>query len=73
MTAINLTEKEEEVLRLMIEISDGEEGFILEDIDMPLPQLKGYTSSLQKKGLISMNNGESYYDGFVTKEGLRAI
>ena len=36
-------------------------------------QLKGYCSSLQRKRLIAMFNGESYFDGCITKKGFELL
>ena len=36
-------------------------------------QLKGYCSSLQRKRLIAMYNGECYLDGFITKKGFEIL
>ena len=50
------------------------EQWIGEDnrFELPRPitnQLKGFCSSLQRKRLIGMYNGECYFDGFITEQG----
>ena len=52
--------------------------WIKEDNCFELPgqitnQLKGFCSSLQRKRLIAMYNGESYFDGFITKKGFEIL
>ena len=44
--------------------------------ELPRPitnQLKGYCSSLQRKRLIGMYNGECYFDGFITEQGFDVL
>ena len=47
-----------------------------DSFELPRPitnQLKGFCSSLQRKRLIAMYNGDCYFDGFITKKGFEII
>lgn len=63
----SLNENEKRVLECMIESTKDNGGFILDELDcfgeFTMNQLKGYASSLEKKGYIEMYNGECYNDG----------
>lgn len=62
-----LNENEKKVLECMIENTKSNDGFILDELscygEFTMAQLRGYSSSLQKKGFIEMNNGDCYNDG----------
>lgn len=81
MKAVELTKNEREVLVAIVanaeQIGDSGTEFILEDIVKPLNKsmrsISGTASSLQKKGLVAMNNGEAYFDGCVTEAGLHEV
>lgn len=66
-TTNNLNENEARVLECMIENTKDNGGFILDELkcfgEFTMNQLKGYSSSLEKKGFIEMYNGDSYNDG----------
>lgn len=63
----DLNENEKKVLDCMIENTKDNDGFILDELscfgEFTMNQIKGYASSLQKKGYIEMYNGECYNDG----------
>ena len=63
----NLNENEKRVLECMIENTIDNGGFILDELacfgEFTINQLKGYASSLSKKGVIEMYDGECYNDG----------
>ena len=63
----DLNENEKKVLACMVESTKDNDGFILDELacfgEFTMNQLKGYVSSLQKKGYIEMYNGECYNDG----------
>lgn len=71
-----LTEKEEKVLKALIEnahtIGDTQKEFIIEDIinviGLTFPSVKGVVSSLCKKRYIDSFNGESYFDGMIRQK-----
>ena len=75
---VKLTDKEKVALKLFVEFSEGDEGFILEDVEKDAKEtagispksLKGLSSSLQKKSLLEMYNGSAYFDGEVTNLGM---
>lgn len=75
---VELTEKERTALILFVKASEWEEGFIMDDVEklakenagIDVKSLKGLCSSLQKKGVLEMYNGYSYYDGAVTELGM---
>lgn len=73
MKAVNLTIGEREVLEAIVKVIQEERSFNLEDIDLPSAPVRGFVSSLQRKGMLTMNNGESYYDGQVTEAGLHEV
>lgn len=62
-----LNENEKKVFECMIENTKDNGGFILDELrcfgEFTMNQLKGYASSLQKKGLIEMYGSDSYNDG----------
>lgn len=66
-TRNDLSVNEKKILNCMIESTKDNDGFILDELDcfgeFTMCQLKGYASSLQKKGYIEMYNGECYNDG----------
>ena len=63
----NLNDNEKKVLDSMIENTKDNGGFILDELsccgEFTLEQLKGYSSSLQKKGFIEMYGNDCYNDG----------
>lgn len=63
----SLNENEKKVLECMIENTKDNGGFILDELgcfgEFTINQLKGYASSLQKKGLVEMYGRDSYNDG----------
>lgn len=63
----DLNENEKKVLDCMIENTKDNGGFILDELncfgEFTINQLKGYASSLQKKGLVEMYGRDSYNDG----------
>lgn len=63
----DLNDNEKKVLECMIENTKDNDGFILDELacfgEFTMCQLKGYASSLQKKGYVEMYNGECYNDG----------
>lgn len=65
--ANDLNENEKKVLECMIENTKDNDGFILDELrcfgEFTMNQLKGYASSLQKKGFIEMYGNDSYNDG----------
>lgn len=73
---VKLTDKEQVALGFFVKASDGE-GFIMEEVEksakeiasISLNSLKGLSSSLQKKGLLDMYNGDAYFDGAITELG----
>lgn len=75
---VKLTDKEKSALEFFVKASDGEEGFIMEDVKKLAEEIagikpssiKGISSSLQKKGILEMNNGSAHFDGVVTKLGM---
>lgn len=75
---VKLTDKEKVALKLFVEFSEGDEGFILEDVEKDAKEtagispksLKGLCASLQKKSLLDMYNGSAYFDGEVTSLGM---
>lgn len=75
---VKLTDKEQIALKLFVEFSEGDEGFVLEDVEKDAKEtegispksLKGLCASLQKKGLLDMYNGNAYFDGEVTNLGM---
>lgn len=62
-----LNKNEKKVLECMIENTKCNDGFILDELsclgEFTINQLKGYASSLQKKGFIEMYGRDSYNDG----------
>lgn len=76
---VKLTDKEQSALEFFVRAMDGEEGFLMEDVEKEGKQiagispksLKGLSSSLQKKGILDMYNGEAYFDGAVTELGMK--
>lgn len=76
---VKLTDKEKVALTLFAKASEFEDGFIMEDVEelikdisgINAKSLKGLCSSLQKKRMLEMYNGESYYDGAVTELGMK--
>lgn len=66
-TVSDLNENEKKVLECMIENTKDNGGFILDELscngEFTTNQLKGYASSLQKKGLVEMYGRDSYNDG----------
>lgn len=66
-TISDLNENEKKVLECMVENTKDNDGFILDELscfgEFTMNQLKGYASSLQKKGFIEMYGGDSYNDG----------
>lgn len=74
---VKLTEREQAALEFFVKAQKGEEGFIMEDVyslmlnisNMGKKSLNGLSSSLQKKGLLDMYNGDAYFDGMVTELG----
>lgn len=62
-----LNDNEKKVLDCMIENTKDNGGFILDELscfgEFTINQLKGYASSLQKKGLVEMYGRDSYNDG----------
>jgi len=70
---IKLTENEQIVFDCMVENDSMNDGFILDELKcyknpFTMNELKGYASSLAKKDLIVMYNGECYNDGMVKVE-----
>lgn len=63
----DLNENEKKVLECMIENTKDNGGFILDELscfgEFTINQLKGYASSLQKKGFVEMYGRDSYNDG----------
>lgn len=63
----SLNENERKVLDCMIKNTKENDGFILDELDccgaLSMNQVKGYASSLQKKGYIIMYGGDCYNDG----------
>lgn len=63
----DLNENEKKVLDCIIENTKDNGGFILDELncfgEFTINQLKGYASSLQKKGLVEMYGRDSYNDG----------
>lgn len=63
----SLNHNEKKVLECMIENTIDNGGFILDELscfgEFTINQLKGYASSLQKKGLVEMYGRDSYNDG----------
>lgn len=64
-----LNENEKKVLECMIENTKDNGGFILDELsclgEFTINRLKGYASSLQKKGFVEMYGRDSYNDGRV--------
>lgn len=64
---IKLNDTERKVLECMIESTQNNDGFILDELscfgEFTLNELKGYASSLQKKGFIEMYGADCYNDG----------
>lgn len=62
-----LNENEKRVFECMIENTKANDGFILSELscygEFTMSQLRGYSSSLQKKGFVEMYNGDYYNDG----------
>ena len=73
MGTVNLTIGEREVLEAIVKVIQEERSFNLEDINLPSAPVRGFVSSLQRKGMLTMNNGECYYDGQVTEAGLHEV
>lgn len=79
MKAVELTKNEREVLEAIVANAKhyGEDNnFVLDEIEIyrSSASLKGTTSSLQKKGMIQMNNENGYYfSGQVTEAGLHEV
>ena len=73
MGTVNLTIGEREVLEAIVKVIQEERSFNLEDINLPSAPVRGFVSSLQRKGMLTMNNGEYYYDGQVTEAGLHEV
>lgn len=73
MGTVNLTIGEREVLEAIVKVIQEERSFNLEDINLPSAPVRGFVSSLQRKGMLTMNNGEYYYDGQVTDAGLHEV
>lgn len=73
MKAVELTIGEREVLEAIVKVIQEERSFNLEDINLPSAPVRGFVSSLQRKGMLTMNNGECYYDGQVTEAGLHEV
>lgn len=63
----DLNENEKKVLECMVWNTKDNGGFILDELscfgEFTINQLKGYASSLQKKGLVEMYGRDSYNDG----------
>lgn len=63
----DLNENEKKILECMIENTKDNGGFILYELscfgEFTINQLKGYASSLQKKGFVEMYGRDSYNDG----------
>ena len=70
MTTKDLTTGELETLKQLNEWVREENRF---EIPTMTGQLKGYCSSLQRKRLVSMHNGETYFDGEITEEGFKML
>lgn len=62
-----LNENEKRVFECMIENTKANDGFILSELscygEFTMSQLRGYSSSLQKKGFVEMYNSDCYNDG----------
>lgn len=78
MKAVELTKNEREVLVAIVANAKyyGEDNnFVLDEIEIyrSSASLKGTTSSLQKKGMIQMDNEGYYFSGQVTEAGLHEV
>lgn len=80
MKAVELTKNEREVLVAMANNAKhyGEDdAFVLSEIKLDKPRtirsLSGTMSSLCAKGMVLACNGDTYFDGVITKEGLHEV
>lgn len=70
---INLTEREEKVLKAIVkcgdELEDDTIHYVIDDLSkesgLTVASIKGVLGSLEKKGIIHCYAGEYYYDGEV--------
>lgn len=77
--SVELTKNEREVLQAIVDnakkVGDSGVEFILEDVakktGKSIKSVSATTGSLEKKGLVTCCNGESYFDGMVTEAGLK--
>lgn len=78
MKAVELTKNEREVLVAIVanaKFYREDNNFVLDEIEIyrSSASLKGTTSSLQKKGMIQMDNEGYYFSGQVTEAGLHEV
>lgn len=81
MKTVKLTNNEKSVLVAIVnnakEVGDNDIEFILEDVakamNKNIRSISATAGSLAKKGMLLTANGESYFDGIVTDEGLHEV
>ena len=81
METVKLTNNEKSVLVAIVEnaksVGDNGVEFILEDVAKEMGKnirsISATAGSLAKKGMLLTANGESYFDGVVTEDGLHEV